>query len=450
MSVSQQRVIEMPSTASMERHYTAAEVPKQSALSVDTLPPATPDKRKGPCMARRGQVGTIAVSCKWYVVRFWKYTPGRDRVHASERICPTDSKEPGYLPKGERRRRANEIVASSGVNDAQQFIETNNGVTFREQAKYFLNHSMNRRRNPVKPATLTTWQNCVDKWLNPNLGDIPLASVNNAIVKSLVKKMSDAELSAKSISNYVGLVKLVVASAIDENGEQLFPRKWNHDFIDMPIVQDQHQPSFTVETMSAIVQKADGQERVLYALLAGTGLRVGEALGLEVKHFSNDCRTIAVEQSCWEGDVQAPKTKNAYRQVDVSNELVKLLQAFVAVRRSGLVFQNRAGKPLSQTNLLRRSLHPILAELKVEKAGFHAMRRYRATWLRKQRAPEDLIRYWLGHAKESITDGYSKLAEDLEFRLDVAEKIGVGFVLAKSMRPMRPKKAEQRRMEVAA
>ena len=45
------------------------------------------------------------------------------------------------------------------------------------------------------------------------------------------------------------------------------------------------------------------------------------------------------------------------------------------------------------------------------------------TWLRKQRAPEDLIRYWLGHAKESVTDGYSKLAEDLEFRLAHGERL---------------------------
>jgi integrase len=40
---------------------------------------------------------------------------------------------------------------------------------------------------------------------------------------------------------------------------------------------------------------------------------------------------------------------------------------------------------------------------------------HRATWLRKQRAPEDLIQFWLGHAKQSVTDGYSKLAEDVEF-----------------------------------
>jgi integrase len=227
-------------------------------------------------------------------------------------------------------------------------------------------------------------------------------------------------LSAKTLNNYIGLVKLVVASAIDANGEQLFPRKWNHEFLDMPLVETQHQPTFTAETMSSIVQKADGQDRVLYALLAGTGVRIGEALGLEIRHLSSDCRTISVEQSCWEGEIQTPKTRNAYRRVDVHSALAALLKAFVGARQSGLLFFNRTGRPLSQTNVARRSLHPILEELKVEKTGFHAMRRFRTTWLRKQRAPEDLIKFWLGHAKQSVTDDYSKLAEDLEFRSVVA------------------------------
>src|SRR3984957_10214186 len=109
------------------------------------IPLATPDKRKGPCMARRGQVGTIAISGKWYVVRFWKYPSGQARIHASERICPTDPKALGYLPKGERRRRANEIVDASGINDEAIFVETNVGTTFREQAKWFLSHSVKRK-----------------------------------------------------------------------------------------------------------------------------------------------------------------------------------------------------------------------------------------------------------------------------------------------------------------
>ena len=401
-------------------------------------------------MARRGQVGTIAVSGKWYVVRFWKYPPGQDRIHASERICPTDSKALGYLPKGERRRRVNEIVEAIGVNDAQKLVESNNGVTFREQAKWFLDHSMNRKRNPVKPATMTTWQNCVDKWLNPNLGDLPLSCLTNATVKTVVTKMHEARLSAKTISNYVGLVKLVVASAIDENGDELFPRKWNHEFLDLPLVENQHKPTFTPEEMTAIAHKADGQERILYSLLAGTGLRVGEAFGLELKHLSPDCRTITIEQSCWEGDLQTPKTKNAYRQVDLCIALADLLKAFIGGRQSGLVFTNRVGKPLSQSKVLRRSLYPTLNEIGAEKAGFHAMRRFRTTWLRKQRAPEDLITFWLGHAKQSVTDGYSMLAQDVEFRREVAEKLGTGFTVPASMIPMVPRKEVKNETEVRA
>ncbi|HEU5409171.1 MAG TPA: site-specific integrase [Nitrospira sp.] len=402
-------------------------------------------------MARRGQVGVIEQSGKWYVVRFWKYPPGQDRIHASEKICPISGE--GFLTKGERRRKANEIVAASGVNNPQEFIAETVSVTFRRQAAWFLNHAMNRKRNPVKPATSQTWENCLDKWLNPNLGDLPLASVNNATVKGLVAKMNEAGLSPKSVSNYVGLVKLVVASAVDDNGEQLHMRRWNHEFIDLPLVEAQHQPTFTTDVMSKIIEKADGEFKVLFSLLAGTGLRAGEALGLELKHLSSDCSTITVEQSCWEGDIQTPKTKNAYRQIDVCPKLAELLKAFVKDRQAGLLFVNTIGKPLSQTNVLRRSLHPILTELGAPKAGFHAMRRFRTTWLRKQRAPEDLIKFWLGHAKLSVTDGYSKLADDEEFRRQVAAQVGTGFdvpAFESVLIPMRPRKTQRRVVSVAA
>ena len=36
-------------------------------------------------MARRGQVGTLAISGKWHVLRFWKYPAnGENRIHASD------------------------------------------------------------------------------------------------------------------------------------------------------------------------------------------------------------------------------------------------------------------------------------------------------------------------------------------------------------------------------
>jgi integrase len=107
--------------------------------------------------------------------------------------------------------------------------------------------------------------------------------------------------------------------------------------MDSPVIGVQHQPIFDSDTVSKIFQKAYGQERVLYALLAVAGIRVGETLGLEVQHLSDDCRTITVEQSSRDGEIQEPKTKNAYQQVDLSSELANLLGSFARDRQSGLL-----------------------------------------------------------------------------------------------------------------
>jgi integrase len=138
-----------------------------------------------------------------------------------------------------------------------------------------------------------------------------------------------------------------------------------------------------------------------------------------------------VEQSVFAGRVQAPKTQAAYRKVDLAGPLAAMVRSFVGNRKSGLVFANACGNPLSQTNLLRRKFHPLLKELGVEKQGFHGTRRLRLTWLRKENTPDDLIRFWLGHSSSAIGDRYSKLSEDLTFRQEVAERVGLGFVVNK-------------------
>jgi len=160
---------------------------------------------------------------------------------------------------------------------------------------WFLNHSMNRKRNPIKPQQFSLWQNCANKWLKPEPWRHSPCKCEQRDRQDVGCEDARSETVAQDHYKLRWFVKLVVGSALDKNGEQLFPRKWNHEFMDLPVVEDQHQPTFTSETMSAIAQKADWQERVLYACSQGTGLRIGEALGLEVKHLSSDCRTIIVE-----------------------------------------------------------------------------------------------------------------------------------------------------------
>jgi hypothetical protein len=71
----------------------------------------------------------------------------------------------------------------------------------------------------------------------------------------------------------------------------------------------------------------------------------------------------------------------------------------------------------------------VLESLKQPKAGFHSFRRFRATHLSKSKVPDDLKKFWMGHAKTSQTEEYVKLFDEVEYRREVADTIGMGFNL---------------------
>jgi integrase len=394
-------------------------------------------------MSRRsGQAGYIEKKGNAFYVRFRIDVEGQEkREYRCVRICPAHGL--GSMTKPERERRAKEIIAESGADSEQHFNKVeavNLGVTFRQQARWFLDHVKTRKRKPVKPATASSWASHL-AWINPVLGDVPLASVDNSALKKLVSKMAEEKFSPKTMHNYSYVVKAVVASAVNEQGNKIYPREWSHEFIDLPVVlkQNQRTPKFIGEEVAAIVLASKGELRVLYSLLAGTGLRIGEALALEVSDIV-DC-TITVRQGVWNGVLQSPKTPSGVREVDVHSSLAAVLKAHVDGRQSGFVFRSPSGKSLCPSNLRNRSLHAILKAMGKEACGFHSFRRFRITHLRKNRAPEDLIRFWIGHADATVTDGYSKVKEDLEFRKHCAESVGLGFELPAEAQTAEPEVA---------
>ena len=179
-------------------------------------------------MARRsGQVGYEKVKRGWYHVRFRMDLPGQEkRAYLSRPICPVSG--PGSLTKPERLKLRKEIIAASGADTKEHFNKVeafNHGVTFRKQAEWWLNHAQTRKRKPIKPATALGFTSYLNKWLYPNLGDLPLSSVNNLPIRSLVANMTRAGMSPKMVNNVIQVVKMVVSSAVNESGEELHANK---------------------------------------------------------------------------------------------------------------------------------------------------------------------------------------------------------------------------------
>ncbi len=415
-------------------------------------------------MSRRtGQSGHIEESGKWWVVRWWMDVAGQEkRVHKRARICPVSG--PGVLSRSARGRRAREIITGSGADTEEYFnkvVKLESGITFREQAMFWFEQVGIRKRKPVAVSTLELWEGCLRNWLNPQIGELPLSEINNAALKGLVATMSKGGLSPKTIDNYAQVVKMVVASAVNKEGEEIHPRKWNHEFMDMPIVEKakQNTPCFSPDIMSGLATWKKERERMVFILCGAAGLRIGEALGLEIdKHISSDFLTISIEQKVRHCKVEGRlKTMSALRKVDLHPEVAAILKNYAGERKSGFLFRTRNGKPLGSSCILRRHLHPALKQLGfinpftgTSKAGSHAFRRFRNTHLRNRtECPEGLQKFWMGHADESMSDRYDKIKEDVKFRREWAEKAGFGFKLP-SVVPNVPKIEEKDEAKKAA
>jgi len=273
-------------------------------------------------------------------------------------------------------------------------------------------------------------------------------------MKGLVAKMNAGQLSPKSVNTYFRIAAAVVNSAEDDDGNPLYPRKWDPEKLDLPIVdpKQQRRPTINEKTMTFLASCRKPEERMLFILCGATGMRIGEVLGLEIeKHFADDFTTILVRQQAKGRTLTRDvKTRNAIRDIDIHPEVAKLLREFIGNRKSGLLFSSQNGTPLNKSNIRNRILYPILEALGVEKGGPHVFRRFRTTWLRKQKAPEDLIRQWLGHGGTTVTDLYVNSQKEKAWRKKEAERVGVGFTLPTSVVPNVPKIRQASAVEIAA
>src|SRR5215467_858991 len=359
--------------------------------------------------------------------------------------------------------KAREIIQASGADSPEYFksvVKQDAGVTFREQSEIWLHQLQNRKRKPIGQSYAAAIQRALDKWILPAVGKLPLANVDNQSVKPLIKKMSAAGLSSRTVNKYIEHVKQVEEALKNPNGEPIHNRKWNAEIMDPPIVEhaEQKRPSLKAKTISELIQTSAGQEQALYVLLAATGMRVSEALAAEGRHFTNEGRTITVEQQIQKDApqvVQYLKTAAAKREVDLHPDIAAYLQR-CAAGKTGLLFHTANGTPHLYGNLEDRWLTPRLVKMGLDQngMGWHAFRRFRKTWIRGQRCLEDINNFWMAHKPHTMSEVYSHLHEEVEMRLDEAARVGYGFVLPAlgdaSVVPIVPKLHQNRAGEIAA
>lgn len=175
-----------------------------------------------------------------------------------------------------------------------------------------------------------------------------------------------------------------------------------------------------IESMELVVSLINPKHRLMFELLAATGVRRSELIAFKVHdlHLNGEEPYVKIRRRIRRRSgaglvVGALKSRYAKRDLPIPITVADRLTAHVAGRsHNDWVFASTTGAPLDPANLANRVLAPACEEAAVEWAGFHTFRHTVASRLFAEGRNILQVQRWLGHHSPSFTlDTYVHLLD---------------------------------------
>ncbi len=243
-------------------------------------------------------------------------------------------------------------------------------------------------------------------------------------VQSMVTSLVDRGYSHSTIKKAVNLFDASIRYYVGLGGKS----HYSTVLIKMP-KPDSEEVSFFNESELDLIQSYLFSiiEKTRYAaaliILANTGLRVGELLGLKRKNVNLESREIYISESAsqvslsddgkYSGKIhnQSTKTRSGKRIVALNSYAVKAI-SFIIDRDKNIdsvfLICTKNGTQVYQKQL-NELFHEVLKKTSLEKeksCGVHSLRHSFATKLINNNISTEAVSYILGHSTDSITKKY--------------------------------------------
>jgi integrase len=367
---------------------------------------------------RQFQQGCFRIVGGMWVLYYWQ-----DEIRDGHRVRVKVSKRLGPMSLSKRvaRKLGQPVLDYANSQTEIPIRDSNAGTTL----VGFIPDWRKHVANSLKPSTLRGMESSIRAHLIPILGDKSLTEIGTKQIQDLITSMEGR--ARGSVENVVMDLQQILSAA----------RKWHNG---IPVVKKadlffgarragEGKPFFfTVNQVKAILKTFAGQKPwdLFFTLLATTGLRASEILGLRVEDLDFDTSTIHVRQSVWHGKVQTVKTTESENSVPMTPLVREKLQAHLENHKHELLFVNGRKRPYSRNKVVQTILHPVVDKLgisrKGRRVGLHAFRHTIASML-LQTAGAAVAQRQLRHADPATTLGGHVLGDDQREAMGLIESV---------------------------
>jgi integrase len=269
----------------------------------------------------------------------------------------------------------------------------------------------------VRPRTLKDYGEALRRYVFPDLGSQRLDKLNAVQMQGVISKLSNQGLAPRTIRYPFSRLIAALNYAVEVGYLRTNPAK----ALKLPKLKGQEMRSLTPDQLRNFLAEAKGTRfEALWLLLAGTGLRPGEALGLKWGDLQDGTlfvqRSLALVAGEWIfGD---PKTPKSQRKIPLPNTVWQALEEHRErqgeLRRrwikSGrewadqdLVFCAQAGQPLDWRLVARRYFKPIAKRCGLRHIRPYDLRHTFASFLLAEGNSIKVVSEMLGHANATMT-----------------------------------------------
>jgi integrase len=176
--------------------------------------------------------------------------------------------------------------------------------------------------------------------------------------------------------------------------------------IKLPPTKRREPPFITGQQFQSLLVALPVKVRLMVLLAMMTSMRIGEIVGLRWGRLDLQNGVIRVIETVYRGQFSTVKTRRSERQIPMSPIVFLALSKWRKLRSGDpedLVFATRNNKPLSDGNLLRRTIYPACDRLQIPRVSWHMFRHLHGTLLSQLGVPVAVAQAQLGHADPRIT-----------------------------------------------